>query len=292
MKRDLLDSDRNPKKTIAAAEALAARLPPLLADARRVASVLLGGHGRRTAGAGENFWQFRAYAPSDPVRSIDWKKSAQGDRVFVREKEWDAAQSFLMWCDRSGSMDYRSSKHLPAKRDFADVLFLALASTLFDSGERLLLAGSGLGAFRGGNALLDFAEAATGSAWPLAVSGAFPLRARALLVSDFLFPLEDLGRYLEHLSSRQGGGDIVQILDPAETAFPFSGHVRFEGLEKEDPLLVPEAGSLRDLYFDKMAQHAAELEALCLKNNCRLHRFTTDMPPEKALLELYRAMEG
>ncbi len=44
------------------AEALAATLPPLLVAAERVAATVAQGvHGRRRAGMGESFWQFRRY---------------------------------------------------------------------------------------------------------------------------------------------------------------------------------------------------------------------------------------
>src|SRR5437762_10149876 len=81
-------------------EQLAATLPPLLVAAQRVASTVAQGvHGRRRVGQGETFWQFRQYAPGDAARSIDWRQSAKTDRMFVRETEWEAAQSVWLWRD-------------------------------------------------------------------------------------------------------------------------------------------------------------------------------------------------
>ncbi len=120
------------------AQALAARFPPLLLDAERVAqTVYQGVHGRRRAGAGESFWQFRDYAPGDSAERIDWRQSARSSRVYVREREWEAAQSAHVWADSSGSMDYASAASLPTKRARAELLMLALSSLLLRGGEKV-----------------------------------------------------------------------------------------------------------------------------------------------------------
>ena len=60
------------------AEEAASHLPPLLVKAERVATIVAQGvHGRRRAGVGDSFWQFRRYQPGDPVQSIDWRQSAK-----------------------------------------------------------------------------------------------------------------------------------------------------------------------------------------------------------------------
>ncbi len=92
------------------AEQLAATLPPLMVAAERVASTVAQGvHGRRRVGQGETFWQFRSYHFGDQPQSIDWRQSAKSDRVYVRQMEWEAAQSVWVWCDTSASMNWRSS---------------------------------------------------------------------------------------------------------------------------------------------------------------------------------------
>ncbi len=91
------------------AEQLAAKLPPLLVAAERVASIVAQGvHGRRRVGMGETFWQYRRYQPGDATALIDWRQSAKTVHLFVRENEWEAAESMWLWCDSSPSMGYRS----------------------------------------------------------------------------------------------------------------------------------------------------------------------------------------
>ena len=82
------------------AEALSAPFPPLLAEAERLAnSVLLGEHGRRRAGMGDTFWQYRPAQSHDEARRIDWRRSARSDQTFVQDKEWQIAQSVVLWAD-------------------------------------------------------------------------------------------------------------------------------------------------------------------------------------------------
>ena len=113
------------------AEQLAAALPALLVAAERVATTVMQGvHGRRRVGIGETFWQFRHAQPGDPAQLVDWRQSAKGQHLYVREHEWEAAQTVWLWCDRSASMDYASSRGLDSKRERAELLLLALATLL------------------------------------------------------------------------------------------------------------------------------------------------------------------
>ena len=93
------------------AEQLADRLPPLLVAAERVAATVAQGvHGRRRVGVGETFWQFRPYQPGDPTSRIDWRLSARSTQLFLRELEWEAAESVWLWSRSfSASMAYRST---------------------------------------------------------------------------------------------------------------------------------------------------------------------------------------
>src|SRR5438128_12589561 len=146
------------------AEQAAASLPPLLVAAGRVAiTVAQGVHGRRRVGQGETFWQFRQYQPGDAASRIDWRKSAKSERLYVRETEWEAAQSVWLWRDASASMDYTSAGYVPGgewptKRDRAQLLLVALASLLVRGGERLTVLGSGMAPMSGRIALSRVAE--------------------------------------------------------------------------------------------------------------------------------------
>ena len=124
------------------AQALADRLPDLLLEALRVANTVVHGiHGRRRAGTGETFWQFRQFQGSDPATVIDWRRSASSDTLYVREREWEASHTFWLWPDVSPSMLFKSHLAPVSKRDRALVLTLAIAEMLVRAGERVALLG-------------------------------------------------------------------------------------------------------------------------------------------------------
>ncbi|MGE3147405.1 MAG: DUF58 domain-containing protein, partial [Pseudorhodoplanes sp.] len=117
---------------------LAARVPRLILEARRVASTVIHGlHGRRRAGPGENFWQYRRFANGEPAQNIDWRRSARDDHLYVREREWEASHTIWLWADRSPSMEFSSGISEWSKLDRALVVAFALAEVLVQGGERV-----------------------------------------------------------------------------------------------------------------------------------------------------------
>ena len=91
------------------ARKLADAMPRLILEARRVASTVIHGlHGRRRAGPGENFWQYRRFVSGEPAQNVDWRRSARDDHLYVREQEWEAAHTVWLWPDRSPSMAFAS----------------------------------------------------------------------------------------------------------------------------------------------------------------------------------------
>jgi len=138
----MVDALEKQQKLRREAEHLAAGYPALLAEAERVANIVAQGvHGRRPPGQGETFWQYRNYQSSDSAHSIDWRRSARGDQVYIRENEWEAANSVYFWRDGSPGMDWQSSKKWPTKQDRASVLSIALCSLLMRAGERCAVIG-------------------------------------------------------------------------------------------------------------------------------------------------------
>ena len=281
------------------AERLAGGLPPLLVDARRLAeTVTQGEHGRRRVGPGEAFWQFRPYVPGDRPQTIDWRTSAKSDTIFVREMEWAAAATVYLWRDPTASMTWRSDKALPTKRERADLILLAMASLLLRGGERVALLAPGERPRSGRGALPMLAErlareaaqdpatAKPEAALPPPLP--LPRHARALLIADFLSPLPEIEARLRVLAQRGVAGQLLLLLDPAETALPFDGRVRFEGLEGEGTWLVPRVEKLRDAYVERERAHEQGLADICRALGWRLQRHLTDQPASQALLGLYQ----
>ena len=286
------------------AESLSSRLPPLLVAAERVASTVAQGvHGRRRVGTGETFWQFRRYEQGDMASMIDWRQSAKSQRVFVRENEWEAAQSVWLWVDRSASMDYASAGGLPTKAGRARLLLLALAVLLVRGGERVALLGSGEPPGSNAFTLERLAVALAGDKGGGGKGGGtgeadlppvvpLPRYAQAVLVGDLLAPLDDIRRTVTTLTGRGLRGHLLQVLDPAEETLPFDGRVEFAGLEGEDDLLVPRVDAVRDAYLERLrAQHDGLLD-IARRTGWSFATHRTDRPPQTALLALHAAVSG
>jgi uncharacterized protein (DUF58 family) len=274
------------------AEQAAAALPPLLVAASRVASTVAQGvHGRRRVGQGETFWQFRQYQPGDSINRIDWRESGKSQRLYVRENEWEAAQSVWLWRDASPSMDYASERSLPTKRDRADLITLALAALLLRGGERVTLLGTGITPSHGRAVLERMAlQLERNASLDLPAVEPLPRHGQIVLSGDLLAPLEDVEKRVAAFAAMGVKGYLLQVLDPAEETLPFEGRVRFEGLEQEDPLLISRVETIRGDYTDKLARHRAGLGAIARAAGWRFATHRTDKPPHAALLALYTTL--
>ncbi|MCX8132389.1 MAG: DUF58 domain-containing protein [Roseococcus sp.] len=283
----------SPAVAPARAEAAAALLPPLVVEAERVANTVMHGiHGRRRAGTGDSFWQFRPYLPGDAAGRVDWRQSAKADRLFVRETEWEAAQTVVLWRDLTPSMDWCSARGLETKRHRAELLLLALASLLLRGGERVRLLPGPARAFMGRAALPALAQALARPAAPAWPEGDMTLarHARLVLFGDFLQPLPEVQAALASFAARPVRGQMVQVLDPAEESLPYNGRVAFEGLEGEAPVVIPRVETVRGLYAERLAAHRAALAGYSRSAGWGFLTHRTDQPPQLALLALWQAL--
>lgn len=279
------------------AEASASALPPLLASAERLAAtVVLGAHGRRRPGLGETFWQYRRANPGDPLTSVDWRRSARSDALFIRETEWEAAQTVWLWSDAAQSMAYRSKAALPRKGDRAALLTAALAVLLSRGGERI--AALGTEAARPGFGEIQLGRIAAALAAPPAADdfGAPPPLVatrgggRAVLISDFFGDEDAIAAAVGAAADQGVSGLLLQVLDPAEEAFPFDGRVIFESLTGALRYKTDRAGALREDYQAALAARRDRLKALARSAGWRVSTHRTDQSAAPALLWLAQAL--
>ena len=283
----------------ARAASLAAGLPPVLADARRLAAtVALGDHGRRKPGRGDEFWQFRPAQPGDPRRMIDWRRSARSDQHFVQDKEWQSAQSVWLWVDQGRSMQFSSDAgKLRSKGHFATVLGLALAMLLIRAGERVGLAGAAPLPPASGNTQLAKITDALLAADPNAPDygkpdfGAPAKGGNLVVISDFLEDPETLNAQMSIAGAKGISGTLLQVLDPQEQSFPFRGRIIFESMGQSIRHETRQAKSIRSLYQAKLAEHRAKLAALSARWQWPLKLTMTDQSQAAALLWLIQSVE-
>lgn len=277
------------------AEALAAPLPPLLVEAERLSSIVgLGVHGRRKAGMGETFWQFRRYASGDASNTIDWRQSAKSQHLFVREREWEAVEAVWFWRDGSASMRFASDRTLATKCDRASLLALALASLLVRGGEHIAILGGNGPA--GGRAALHrlahhFAASETaGQALPPTTQ--LVKTAQLVWLGDFLSPLPDLHDTIRKLAGAGFGGHLVHLIDPAEQDFPYSGRTQFEWAPAEQKEILGRAESVSDEYRRRFEAQMQGVRDVARKVGWTYVAHRTDRRPETALVALFANLGG
>ncbi len=270
----------------------ASLVPDLLVEARRIVNTVIAGwHGRRKRGIGENFWQFRPYVEGEEMSQIDWRRSARDDHIYVRDREWEAAHTVWLWADPSPSMLYKSTGATVAKESRALVLILALAELLSRSGERIAWPG-----------LTDPFTARNGAeriASRLAHAPALASRpdlsavrrfSDIVIASDFLDPPEETMAWLDVLSRRGARAHLIEIADPAEETFPYSGRTEFTDPETGEKITAGRAETFATDYRSLYAARRAELAAWCRRLGWSYTVNHTDRLASEALVRVHLAM--
>lgn len=280
------------------AHALADRLPDLLLEALRVANTVAHGiHGRRRAGTGETFWQFRQFQGSDPATAIDWRRSASSDTLYVREREWEASHTFWLWPDLSPSMTFQSHLAPISKQDRALVLTLAAGEMLVRAGERVSLLGL-TQPMASRKATSRMAEALATDARSAHESGSLPPKARLsrfssiILFSDFLEPPEAIATRLREMAEGDVQGHLVQVLDPAEEVLAYEGRMEFRSPEGGERWIADRVESLRGEYRKRLEDHRARVEEAARRIGWSFLVHHTDRPAAEPLLALIMRLQG
>ena len=275
------------------ARSLAAAIPRLILEARRVAATVIHGlHGRRRAGTGENFWQFRRFVSGEPSSRVDWRRSARDDHLYVREQEWEAAHTVWIWPDRSPSMVFASALAWETKRDRALVVAFALAEVLVEGGERVGVPGI-MRPTASRNVIERMAEAIVHDPTErvsLPPSFAPSPLAEVVVLSDLWSPIAEVHATIAQLSTTGAHGHVVQIVDPAEETFPFAGRIEFFEPEGAGAITAGRAETWREQYEMRLERHRAEIrvETDRLGWSFSIHR--TDRPATDLLLWLHSSM--
>lgn len=274
----------------AGAEDASAAIPDLLLAAERLAAAVdPGAHGLRRAGAGDEFWQYRPAMPGDPAAGIDWRRSARSDATFVRERERQAPQSAALWVAGGPGMAWTGDPARPQKRDRGRLIALALGLGLLRGGERV---GVGPSAAKAGRMQADTLarDLILAEASDLPGPGTLRPHRRILLIGDFLGEIDGLQGFLQEAAGMGTSGALMQVLDPVEEAFPFSGAVRFAAPGASVRFQTRNAAGLRAAYLARLADRRAALARLADGAGWRFLTHDTGQPPAQALLALAEAL--
>ncbi|RKE84137.1 DUF58 domain-containing protein [Rhizobium sp. AG855] len=269
-------------------------VPDCMVEAKRIANTVIAGwHGRRKRGIGENFWQFRPYADGESFARIDWRRSARDDHMYIRDREWEAAHTVWLWADMSPSMMYKSTLASVSKESRALVLMLALAEILARSGERIGCPGimepvSARNAAERLAAAIMHAPLTSGLPDTRMIRGASDI----VLIGDFL---DDADRVMDRITplARRGlRGHVVEIADPAEETFPYTGRTEFTDPETGEKLTSGRAETLRDDYRRAYLARRDSLSDQLRRMGWSFTHHRTDRLASEALVAVHMHLSG
>ena len=282
---------------------LVARIDDLELAARLVVEGLRTGAERSPfLGVGAEFRQHRPYQLGDDVKHVDWKASAQHDRLLTRQLHETTNVSVLVVLDTSASMAFPDAPHtkfrtaqvlaaalawLVSSQGHAVGLLTSRADDTAPEGQRLVYVAPRTGQLHLHTLLAELARLVPAGTWPATRTirrAAALLRRRGVLVviSDFYDDEDDVRRALAEAVRR--GHDVRQwqVVAPEECALPARGAVELEDLETGSRHLV-DAAQVAPRYAEAHAAFLARWRAAAGRDGVAYTRVDTDAPPDRVL---------
>jgi len=266
-----------------------------------------GIHAGRERGAGVEFSEYRAYAPGDEWRRVDWKLLARADRYFVREAERDSHVAAWLVLDASASM-LEPSRRIPGltKLAYAKLLLACVGAIAQRQGDAFGLVvcrgerADVVPALRGPRQLqrvlarLERTEAGGG------LPGAELLRASlhfsrtpsfVCVAGDFLDWPSPLSEALVRLRSMRHDVRALCLHTEAEAEGGFDAGLAYRDPEGEGGI-VRFGRDLRAGYLGKREAHFEELARQCRRHDLPLVQARIEQAPGAVLHALLHQRGG
>ncbi|EJF86253.1 DUF58 domain-containing protein [Candidatus Bartonella washoeensis] len=271
----------------------AAKMSDLLLQAHQIANTLITGrHGQRKRGNGEKFWQFRPYVEGESITRIDWRRSARDEQTYLRENEWEKAQTVWIWPNQSASMHYCSRFSQISKGNHAIILALALALLLVNSGEHIAIPNL-MPPTMTSNIIERMALTLKNhnTENPFPDFSTITRFSHAIVISDFLDYPEKIIQYLNILSAKRVTAHLIEVADPAEECFPYAGCTEFFDPETKEKRVLEKAENFRDHYRKLYQARRQQLADFCSRQGWTYHVSKTDQPLTEIILQLVEKIE-
>ena len=243
-----------------------------------VEGFLTGGHRSVCRGYGGEFLQYRAYAPGDDLKYVDWKLFARQDKVCMKVFQEETNMRVALVLDASASMDYKGDGAVCSKFAYAAIMAACLAYLARRQGDQVGLfiyadkmlsqTSSSQQAESLGAMLAELSRIKPGgiadhsTAWAQA-SDYLKGRGLMVLMSDFHGFEDQLAKHLRMLRFGHRDAMLFQILDHDEISLPFNEATNFADSETDEriaatPSLVAEE------YAQRMARFIESVRSDCL----------------------------
>jgi uncharacterized protein (DUF58 family) len=260
-----------------------------------VEGLRVGDHKSPFRGFSVEFVQHREYTPGDDIRHIDWKSYGRSERYTIKQYEQETNFTAHLLLDGSKSMEYGDGNK--NKLEYAKLLTATLAYVIvrqrdsvalnvFDRDWRVELPASS--AMANVNTILhrleDLHPEEKTSMGPLLEQLADRARRRGLMfiISDMFDEVDSILKGLKHLRFQGHDVTVFHVLHPDEVDFPFTGNVKFDGLELPEEIKT-RPHLIRPAYQRIVRDYLSELRAGCDAYRVDYVRLDTTKPLEVAL---------
>jgi uncharacterized protein (DUF58 family) len=255
------------------------RLKNLSLAARHVVEGFFAGlHKSPHKGFSIEFAEHREYTPGVDPRHIDWRVLGRRDKFYVKQYEEETSLRCHLLLDKSASMGYKSVCAALTKLEYASFLAATLAYLAafqhdaaglitFDSGVRdRIPARQGPGHLRVLMEKLEQTQAGAETSLSKVfheLAESLKRRAMVVILSDLFDDPAELIGALKHFRHKKHEVLVLQVLDPAEVAFPFDDVTRIEDMETQREI-TSDPRAFRKAYLDELNKF---LDAI--RNGCR-----------------------
>tara|TARA_B100000927_G_scaffold270207_1_gene246162 strand:- start:594 stop:1493 length:900 start_codon:yes stop_codon:yes gene_type:complete len=260
-----------------------------------VEGYMAGEHKSPYRGFAIEFAQHREYAPGDDVRHLDWKVQAKTERYYIKQYEQETNFVAHLLLDGSESMKYGSgeiSKLEYGKMMAACLAYLilhqrdAVALGIFDEEvqEYLPRSDNRDNLFRIMDRLAGFEPLRGTRLAPVlhGMAGQIKRKGIVIVISDFFDDEEELLQSVQHLRFKGHEVIMMQVLDPCEIDFPFTGNVEFEGLE-DLPIIRTRPSQIKKSYHREFEKFRDRLRSDVERHQCHFVGVRTDQPLDEVL---------
>ena len=212
-----------------------------------VEGLVAGAHRGPHQGLSVEFAEHRNYVPGDDLRYIDWKVYGKTDRFYLKRFEEETDFACYLLVDVSESMLYQAPDSPLSKFQYAQYLAAALSYLVLNQRDAvgLVVYDSSIKEFIPASSrpsqlkhlvtVLDEMQC-TGQSKIGQILHEIAERVRRrsviLVLSDFFDEIDEIAAGLNHLKYSKHDVGLLQIIDPAEQAFPFDEPMLFQGLEQ------------------------------------------------------------
>lgn len=250
----------------------------------------VGDHRSPFHGFAIEFAQHREYTMGDDVRHLDWKVLGRTDRYYIKQYQQDTNFVCHLLIDGSESMNYGADKL--TKMQYAKILSACLAYivlhqrdavsvNMFDTEIRDQFArtdnvGKIHDIMRQLSEFKATEETKLGKAMH-DLAGQIRPRSIVIIISDLFDDEAAFQKNVERLRFQKSEVIVFHVLDKDEMEFPFTGTVKFIGLEKAG-ILQTSPAAIRKSYLKIFDEFRTRMRRICDRTGSHYVLANTGVP--------------